>query len=90
MAEKYGIKLSHGKTGSAYDNAVMESFFHTLKTELIYFKNYQSLEEAKIDIFNYIFTFYNNKRRHSTLNYQTPNRYEHYHQQMKFISVRSV
>jgi transposase InsO family protein len=90
LAEKHGIRLSHGKTGSAYDNAVMESFFHTLKTELTYFKNYQSLEEAKMDIFNYIFTFYNNKRRHSTLNYQTPNQYEHHHQQRKFISVRSV
>ncbi len=90
IAKKYGIKLSHGKTGSAYDNAVMESFFHTLKTELIYFKNYQSLEEAKIDIFKYIFTFYNNKRRHSTLNYKNPNQYEIYHQQTKFISVRSV
>lgn len=89
IAKKHGIKLSHGKT-SAYDNAVMESFFHTLKTELVYFKNYQSLEEAKMDIFNYIFTFYNNKRRHSTLNYQTPNQYEHHHQQRKFISVRSV
>lgn len=90
MAEKYGIKLSHGKTGSAYDNAVMESLFHTLKTELIYFKNYQSLEEEKIDIFNYIFTFYNNKRRHATLNYKNPNQYEIYHQQTKFISVLSV
>jgi len=90
LAKKHGIKLSHEKTGSAYDNAVMESFFHTLKTELTYFKNYQSLEEAKIDIFNYIFAFYNPKRRHSTLNYQTPNQYEHYHQQRKLISVRSV
>jgi len=87
IAKKYGIKLSHGKTGSAYDNAVMESFFHTLKTELIYFKNYQGLEEAKFDIFKYIFTFYNNKRRHSTLNYQNPSQYETYHQQTKFISV---
>lgn len=90
IAQKHGIRLSHGKRGSAYDNAAMESFFHTLKTELTHFKNYQSLEEAKMDIFNYIFTFYNNKRRHSTLNYQNPNQYEQHHQQMKFISVPSV
>lgn len=90
IAKKHGIKLSHGKTGSAYDNAVMESFFHTLKTELTYFKNYKTLEEAKIDIFSYIFTFYNPKRRHSTLKYQTPNQYEHHYQQRQFISVRSV
>ncbi|MBP6951034.1 MAG: integrase core domain-containing protein [Alphaproteobacteria bacterium] len=90
MAEKYGIKLSHGKTGSAYDNAVVKSFFHTLKTELIYFKSYQILQVAKIDIFEYVFIFYNNKKRHSTLNYKNPNQYEIYHQQTKFISVRSV
>lgn len=90
LAKKHGIKLRHGKTGSAYDNAVMESFFHTLKTELTHFKNYETLEEAKIDIFNYIFTFYNPKRRHSTLNYQTPNQYEQRHQQKQFLSVHSV
>lgn len=69
-ARSFGINLSHGKTGCSYDNAVMESFFHTLKTELIHFKKYQTIEEAKLDIFNYIYTFYNQKRRHSTLKYQ--------------------
>ena len=75
-AQNYGINLSHGKTGCPYDNAVMESFFHTLKTELVHFKKYQTLEQAKLDIFNYIYTFYNQKRRHSTLKYQTPNQWE--------------
>lgn len=76
VAKKYGIILSHGKTGCSYDNAVMESFFHTLKTELIYFKKYQSVAAARLDIFNYIYSFYNQKRRHSTLNYQSPHQWE--------------
>ncbi len=85
--KKHGIVLSHGKTGVSYDNAAMENFFHTLKTELVYFKKYQSLEEAKLDIFTYIFTFYNQKRRHSTLNYQTPNEYELHYKKIKNVSL---
>lgn len=86
-AKNYGIILSHGKTGVSYDNAAMESFFHTLKTELIYFKKYQSIEEARLDIFNYIYTFYNRKRRHSTLKYQTPNQSEINYKLLKSVSV---
>lgn len=88
LAKHHGIKLSYAK--SAYDNAVMESFFHTLKTEHVYFKNYQSLEEAKLEIFTYIFSFYNSKRRHSTLNYQSPNSVEKQFNQQKFVSLQSV
>jgi len=85
--KKYGIILSHGKTGCSYDNAAMESFFHTLKTELIYFKDYQSIEEARLDIFDYIYTFYNQKRRHSTLKYQSPYQWETNHYKIKNVSV---
>ncbi len=90
MAQKYGVQLSHGATGCAYDNAAMESFFHTLKTELVYFKKYQTVEEATLDIFTYIYTFYNSKRRHSTLKYQSPNQYEQNYQQKQIISVPTV
>lgn len=76
VAKKHGIILSHGKTGCSYDNAAMESFFHTLKTELVYFKKYQSIQEARLDIFNYIYTFYNQKRRHSTLKFLSPHQWE--------------
>lgn len=85
--KNHGIILSHGKTGVSYDNAAMESFFHTLKTELVYFRRYQTLEEAKLDIFNYIYTFYNQKRRHSTLQYKTPNQWEQNYAQIKNVSV---
>lgn len=88
LAKQRGVTLSYGTC--AYDNAVMESFFHTLKTEHVYFKTYQTLEEAKMDIFAYIFTFYNAKRRHSTLHYQTPNQFENNYDRNKFISVLSV
>ena len=89
-AAVHKIRLSHGKTGCAYDNAAMESFFHTLKTELVYFKSYQTLQEAKMDIFAYIFTFYNQKRKHSTLNYQSPNQYEWNNQLFNPVSIQSV
>ena len=48
---------------------------------------FETLEEAKLDIFNYIYTFYNQKRRHSTLQYKTPNQWEQNFKQMKNISV---
>lgn len=88
LAKSQGILLSYGT--SAYDNAVMESFFHTLKTEHVYFKTYQTLEEAKLDIFTYIFAFYNSKRRHSTLGYQSPNQMENKYNNCNLISVPSV
>ena len=55
-----------------YDNAMAESFFKTLKTELIYQKRYKTRQEAKQDIFEYIEVFYNRKRLHSALGYRTP------------------
>jgi transposase InsO family protein len=70
VAHHKGISLSYGRC--TYDNALMESFFHTLKTEHVYFKKYKTLEEARTDIFQYIFAFYNTKRKHSTLNYKSP------------------
>ena len=61
---------SHG--ASCYDNAVAESFFHTLKTEWVYFEHYQSRQDAHRSLFDYIEIFYNRKRRHSSLGYSTP------------------
>ena len=87
IAKKHGITLSHGKTGVSYDNAAMESFFHTLKTELVYFRKYQTLEEARLDIFDYIYTFYNKKRRHSTLEYKTPIQWESNYNLIHNVSV---
>lgn len=67
---------SMSRKGNCWDNAVVESFFHTLKTELIYHCKYKTREQAAQSIFEYIEVFYNRKRRHSTLGYQSPERYE--------------
>lgn len=58
--------------GRCYDNAVAESFFHTLKTEEVHLSNYRIREEAKTSIFEYVEIFYNRKRLHSTLGYVSP------------------
>jgi transposase InsO family protein len=70
------ITASMSGTGNCYDNAAMESFFHTLKTEHTYFENYQTREQAKSSIFEYVEIFYNRKRRHSTLDYLSPHDFE--------------
>ena len=70
------IVQSMSGTGNCYDNAVAESFFHTLKTELVYFEDYQTREEARSSIFEYIEVFYNRERRHSALNYVSPVNFE--------------
>ena len=67
---------SMSRKGECHDNAVAESFFHSLKTELVYHEKYQTRAEAKQSIFKYIEIFYNRKRRHSYLNYQAPLVYE--------------
>lgn len=70
------IRQSMSGSGNCYDNAMAESFFHTLKTELVYFKQYQSRKEAELSLFDYIECFYNRKRRHSGLNYLSPEQFE--------------
>ena len=62
--------------GGSKDNAVMESFFATLKRELVVFENFLTREEAKAKIFEYIKVFYNRQRRHSTLGYLSPVEFE--------------
>jgi putative transposase len=76
LAKEQMIHLSMGKTGSCYDNAVTESFFHTLKTEHIFFNHYETRQDARTSIFDYIETFYNQRRLHSTLNNLSPMQFE--------------
>lgn len=85
LADYYGVQLSMGRVANAFDNAVAESFFHTLKTELVYFSSYKNLEEAKINIFHYVYGFYNPTRRHSTLGYESPAQFEN-----KFCAARKI
>lgn len=69
------IKISMSRKGHCWDNAYMESFFHSLKTEMIYFNNFKTLEEAIAYIIDYI-DFYNHERLHSGLGYLTPDECE--------------
>lgn len=71
-----GITCSMSRRGNCYDNAVMESFFGTLKRELIHHERYVTCERAKASIFEYIEVFYNRKRKHSSLGYLSPAQFE--------------
>jgi transposase InsO family protein len=64
------------RKGNCYDNAPMESFFHTLKTELIYLQNFNTRKEAEFAVVNYIEEFYISIRLHSSLNYKSPKEFE--------------
>jgi putative transposase len=72
----HGMKQSMSRKGECWDNACAETFFKTVKTELIGQRIYRTREEAKAAIFEYIEVFYNRVRLHSYLSYTTPAEYE--------------
>ena len=76
LCEEYGIVQSMSRKGNCWDNAVAESFFHTLKTELVYQTTYETKAQANQSIFQYIEVHYNRKRMHSANNYLSPVEYE--------------
>jgi putative transposase len=76
LLQEHGIIQSMSRKGNCWDNAVSESFFHTLKTELVHHQRYQTRAEAKQDIFEYIEVFYNRERLHSANHYVSPVDYE--------------
>ncbi len=71
-----GITCSMSRKGDCWDNAAMESFFSTLKTERTSRKTYRSRDEARADVFDYVERFYNPRRRHSTLGQVSPDQFE--------------
>lgn len=76
LLEQHGFVRSMSRKGNCYDNAVVESFFSSLKNELIHFQDYYTREQARTEIFEYIEVFYNRQRIHQSLAYQTPAKYE--------------
>jgi putative transposase len=76
LLDAHHITVSMSRTGNCYDNAVMESFFSTLKCEWVYFQDYQTRAQASRDLFSYIAGFYNRVRLHSTLGYVSPEQFE--------------
>ena len=67
------VLLQTTRPGNCLDNAVAESFFHTLKKEIFYRRHYRMREEAWLDVFEFIAAFYNRTRLHWTLDYRSPN-----------------
>jgi putative transposase len=83
QARVAGIAQSMGSRGDCYDNAVAESFFATLKKELVHGRSWPSKADLRSAVFEYIEVFYNRRRRHSTLGYLSPAQFEtitHHHQ----------
>jgi transposase InsO family protein len=76
LLDEHGITASMSRKGNCYDNAAKESFFHTLKTELVHHEHYRTRDEARASVFEYIETFYNRMRLHSTLGYMSPAAFE--------------
>ena len=72
----HGVTCSMSRSGNVWDNAVMESFFSSLKTERIARKVYQTRDQARADVFDYVERFYNPTRRHSTIGYVSPMEFE--------------
>jgi transposase InsO family protein len=76
LLAKAGMKASMSRTGNCYDNAPMESFFHTLKVELVHQRRWATRDEARRDLFSYVEGYYNRQRMHSALGYLSPEQAE--------------
>ena len=76
LLQTHGMEASMSGKGDCWDNAAMESFWATLKTELVHHEDYQTRDQARQSIFEYIEVFYNRKRLHSSLGYVSPEMFE--------------
>ena len=76
LLKKKGIQISMSRKGNPYDNAFAESFIKTLKYEEVYLKEYESFNDAYINIEEFIDDVYNDKRLHSSIGYLPPNEFE--------------
>lgn len=85
LLKKNGFVQSMSRKGDCWDNAVAESFFHTLKTQLLYHQKFAQRKDAEQALFNYIEVYYNRRRRHSTNGYKAPATYE-----MEWENLRNV
>ena len=84
-AEEANILLSMSRPGMPYDNAMAESFFSTLKLELMSDRAFASREAARLAVFDYIEAFYNRTRIHSALDYQSPAQYEEWFNRLGYV-----
>ena len=75
LLNQYGLQSSMSRSGNCYDNAYIESFWSTLKKELVYGEKYRTRRDARLSIFEYIQVFYNRFRKHSALDYRSPEQF---------------
>jgi transposase InsO family protein len=76
VLQEHNVQVSMSRKGDCYDNAMMESFWGTLKTELVHPMKYETREQARCSIFKYIECWYNRRRRHSAIGYMSPEQFE--------------
>ena len=76
LLAQQGLVASMSRKGNCYDNAVVESFFSTLKNELVHDRDYHTREEARAEVFEFIEVFYNRQRLHQSLGYVSPEQFE--------------
>jgi putative transposase len=88
LLREHHIRQSMSRKADCWDNAPMESFFHTLKTELVEHCDYHTREEARASLFEYLEVFYNRQRRHSTLHYESPLAFETTQQPLIRVSTK--
>jgi putative transposase len=85
LLKEHGIAISMSRKGDCYDNALMESFFGTLKEECVERQTYQTRAQARQAIFDYLEVFYNRQRKHSSLGYVSPTAYEQMRGETKIL-----
>lgn len=73
---EHGIEASMSRTGNCYDNAVVESFWGKLKTEMVYHEHFATMVQARAAVFDYIEVFYNRQRLHAAIGYVSPEQFE--------------
>ena len=87
LLDRHGMVASMSRKGNCWDNAVAESFFSTLKTELLPAQAFRTRDQARAMVFEYIEVWYNRKRRHSTLGYVSPAQFEQSHFEKKHFEL---
>ena len=90
LLQKYGITQSMSRKGNCWDNAVAESFFHTLKTELVYHKVYETKAKANQSIFEYIEVYYNRQRPHSANGNLSPVEFEKQRKEEQMLQTETA
>jgi putative transposase len=86
LLKSWSIQVSMNGVGSWYDNAPMESFIGSLKSEWVHHHTYRTRDEARPDLFYYIEAFYNRRRLHSALDYLSPEAYEQLYYQQQSVA----